>query len=78
MPLLQANRPSDIQLGVVALERLKAPSLGIGRLTAAGECMPAIYRIPTFSIQLLSSGVTDENRIFIRPGVPAIDSTALP
>ena len=29
-------------------------------------------------IQLLSSGVTDENRIFTCPGVPATDSTALP
>src|SRR5262245_20836442 len=29
-------------------------------------------------IQVLSSGVTDENRIFTRPGVPSNDSTALP
>jgi hypothetical protein len=33
---------------------------------------------PAFSIQLLSSGVTDENRNLTRGGVPATDSTALP
>ena len=46
--------------------------------SAVSDLLDLRRHMPSALIQLLSSGVTDENRIFTCPGVPATDSTVLP
>jgi hypothetical protein len=58
-------------------------ALGAGADISLDELYDYIYarfqrHMLSALIQVLSSGVTDEKRIFTRPGVPSNDSTALP